>query len=133
MSSFKLAKKDALSCTRTNIYDLHEKKLEYFLFALILLVPSSNSSAHFLKEIQNSGWISKTIKSLIQNVNKRMDKIWNYAYFGMLSFVNLSKPLQTSLDLSKYALATTLPQKRKILHLFTFHNLPNVPFPITSI
>jgi len=30
MSSFKLAKKDALSCTRTNIYDLHEKKLEYF-------------------------------------------------------------------------------------------------------
>jgi hypothetical protein len=30
MSNFKLAKKDALSCTRTNIYDLHEKKLEYF-------------------------------------------------------------------------------------------------------
>ena len=25
-----LAKKDALSDTRTNIYDLHEKKLEYF-------------------------------------------------------------------------------------------------------
>jgi hypothetical protein len=30
MSNFKLAKKDALSDTRTNIYDLHEKKLEYF-------------------------------------------------------------------------------------------------------
>jgi hypothetical protein len=30
MSTFKLAKKDALSYTRTNIYDLHEKKLEYF-------------------------------------------------------------------------------------------------------
>ena len=30
MSGFKLAKKDALSDTRTNIYDLHEKKLEYF-------------------------------------------------------------------------------------------------------
>ena len=30
MSTFKLAKKDALSDTRSNIYDLHEKKLEYF-------------------------------------------------------------------------------------------------------
>jgi len=30
MSTFKLAKKDALSYTRTNIFDLHEKKLEYF-------------------------------------------------------------------------------------------------------
>jgi hypothetical protein len=30
MSNFKLAKKDAVSDTRTNIYDLHEKKLEYF-------------------------------------------------------------------------------------------------------
>ena len=30
MATFKLAKKDALSDTRTNIYDLHEKKLEYF-------------------------------------------------------------------------------------------------------
>ncbi len=30
MASFKVAKKDALSDTRTNIYDLHEKKLEYF-------------------------------------------------------------------------------------------------------
>ena len=30
MATFKLAKKDALSYTRTNIYDLHEKKLEYF-------------------------------------------------------------------------------------------------------
>jgi len=30
MASFKIAKKDALSDTRTNIYDLHEKKLEHF-------------------------------------------------------------------------------------------------------
>ena len=30
MASFKLSKKDALTDTRTNIYDLHEKKLEYF-------------------------------------------------------------------------------------------------------
>lgn len=30
MTSFKLAKKDAVTDTRTNIYDLHEKKLEYF-------------------------------------------------------------------------------------------------------
>ena len=30
MSSFKLAKKDAVSDTRSNIYDLHEKKIEYF-------------------------------------------------------------------------------------------------------
>ena len=30
MASFKLAKKDALSDTRTNIYYLHEKKLDYF-------------------------------------------------------------------------------------------------------
>ena len=30
MANFKLAKKDALSDTRTNIYNLHEKKLEYF-------------------------------------------------------------------------------------------------------
>ena len=30
MSNFKLAKKDAVSDTRSNIYDLHEKKIEYF-------------------------------------------------------------------------------------------------------
>ena len=30
MATFKLSKKDALSNTRTNINDLHEKKLEYF-------------------------------------------------------------------------------------------------------
>ena len=30
MASFKVSKKNALSDTRTNIYDLHEKKLEYF-------------------------------------------------------------------------------------------------------
>ena len=30
MSNFKLAKKDHLTDTRSNIYDLHEKKLEYF-------------------------------------------------------------------------------------------------------
>jgi hypothetical protein len=30
MANFKVSKKDALSDTRTNIYDLHEKKLEYF-------------------------------------------------------------------------------------------------------
>jgi hypothetical protein len=30
MSNFKLAKKDALSYTRTNIYDLHDRKLEAF-------------------------------------------------------------------------------------------------------
>lgn len=30
MSNFKVAKRDALSDTRTNIYDLHEKRLEYF-------------------------------------------------------------------------------------------------------
>lgn len=30
MASFKVAKRDALSDTRTNIYDLHEKKIEYF-------------------------------------------------------------------------------------------------------
>jgi hypothetical protein len=30
MATFKLAKKDALSSSRTNIFDLHEKRLEYF-------------------------------------------------------------------------------------------------------
>jgi len=30
MATFKLAKKDAVSDTRTNILDLHEKKLDYF-------------------------------------------------------------------------------------------------------
>ena len=30
MATFKLAKKDAVSDTRTNIYDLHEKKIEHF-------------------------------------------------------------------------------------------------------
>jgi hypothetical protein len=30
MATFKLAKKDAVSDTRTNIYDLHNKKIEYF-------------------------------------------------------------------------------------------------------
>ena len=30
MANFKLAKKDAVSDTRTNIYDLYNKKLDYF-------------------------------------------------------------------------------------------------------
>ena len=30
MSTFKLSKKDAVSDTRTNIYDLHERKISYF-------------------------------------------------------------------------------------------------------
>lgn len=30
MSTFKITKKNALSDNRTNIYDLHEKKLEHF-------------------------------------------------------------------------------------------------------
>jgi len=32
MTNFKLSKKNALTDTRTNIYDLHEKKLDYFEF-----------------------------------------------------------------------------------------------------
>ena len=30
MATFKLAKKDAVTDSRSNIYDLHEKKLEQF-------------------------------------------------------------------------------------------------------
>jgi hypothetical protein len=50
MSAFKLAKKDALSYTRTTIYDLYEKKLDYF-------ESEKNRKEEYvqtLKELQNS-------------------------------------------------------------------------------
>jgi hypothetical protein len=58
MSAFKLAKKDALSYTRTNIYDLHEKKLEYF-----------ESEKNKLSEYQET--LSKLQKQVPANINER--------------------------------------------------------------
>jgi hypothetical protein len=60
MSKFKLAKKDALSCSRTNLQELHESKLEYFeeekrklpeLYKLLSETPKTNVS--LIRELEN--------------------------------------------------------------------------------
>ena len=77
MATFKLAKKDAVSDTRTNIYDLHEKKLEYFELEkkkLGLYISSLNK----LKKQYNSALLDekytlikqiKKLEELIDNIN----------------------------------------------------------------
>ena len=59
MANFKVAKKDALSDTRTNIYDLHEKKLEYF-----------ESEKNKLQEYQSE---SVLLKNKLNKLNKEID------------------------------------------------------------
>ena len=77
MATFKLAKKDAVSDTRTNIIDLHEKKLEYFELEkkkLGLYISSLNKlkKQYNLASLDEKYTLIKQIKKLeelIDNIN----------------------------------------------------------------
>ena len=74
MATFKLAKKDAVSDTRTNIYDLHEKKLEY-LEAEKKKLPDY---LILLEKIKNKKYIDTTEKyKLNEQLNELEIKISN--------------------------------------------------------
>ena len=72
MSNFKLAKKDALSYTRTNIYDLHEKKLEYFEFEKSKL----NEYQQELSQLKKS-WTMDSSYFLSSRIDEFKKKIYN--------------------------------------------------------
>ena len=86
MASFKLAKKDALSYTRTNIYDLYEKKLEYFVVEKSKLNEYRSSLKKLKKEInfENRHINFKKIEELesrienITNDNELNDYLLNF-------------------------------------------------------
>ena len=61
MANFKVAKKDALSDTRTNIYDLHEKKLEYF-------ESEKNKLSEYFSELEKCKSMDKSFQ-----INKRIE------------------------------------------------------------
>jgi hypothetical protein len=77
MATFKLAKKDAVSDTRTNIIDLHEKKLEYFEsekkklpeYQLLL----SGLKSKIVKDINERVKICRQINILESKINEIMD------------------------------------------------------------
>jgi len=75
MSTFKLAKKDALSYTRTNIYDLHEKKLEYFESEKEKLGEYNQELLRLYKEYQDCVIDMKYKLSL--KINELKNKIFN--------------------------------------------------------
>ena len=62
MSTFKISKKNALSDNRTNIYDLHEKKLE----------KEYESEAKDLTDfiIKEKGWSQMTIRKRLRILQK---------------------------------------------------------------
>ena len=71
MSTFKLAKKDALSYTRTNIYDLHDKKLEYF---------ESEKSKYQeylceMKSLQQKEQFTYEVSTRIEELKKKLENI----------------------------------------------------------
>jgi len=93
MASFKVAKRDALSDTRTNIYDLHEKRLEYFeneksklnqyLFELNSLKQQLNENT----DLDIKYTLTKNINNLESRINliKNDTELNNY----LLDFVSI--------------------------------------------
>jgi len=76
MATFKLAKKDALSSTRTNIFDLHEKKLEYFESEKLKLDEYKALLKKTSKEYINSGIDTKYQLSVkVDELEKRIKNI----------------------------------------------------------
>ena len=75
MATFKLAKKDAVSDTRTNIYDLHEKKIEYFDSEKLKLPDYINLLCDLKKKrsqanLDEKYTLIKQIDELEQSINK---------------------------------------------------------------
>jgi hypothetical protein len=67
MANFKVAKKNAVSDTRTNIYDLHEKKLEFFEI-------EKKNIKKYTAELE---CLQKKEPGNIQKINELSDKIYN--------------------------------------------------------
>jgi len=78
MATFKLAKKDAVSDTRTNIYDLHEKKLEYFESEKLRLNEYTDlleqlKEQYLSVELDERYSLSKKITALEDSINSIMN------------------------------------------------------------
>lgn len=87
MASFKISKKDALSDTRTTLYDLHTKKLEYFDSEKKNL----NKYVSELEEIKNSNSIR--LKELEQKIyNIKNDIELNDYLLDFVSLLNKEQP-----------------------------------------
>jgi hypothetical protein len=74
MSSFKVAKRDPLSDTRTNIYDLHEKKLEYFDSEKSKLKVYQEELKNLKIKVNNTSDLDEKY-SIIKNISELDDKI----------------------------------------------------------
>jgi len=91
MSNFKLAKKDALSCTRTNIYDLHEKKLEYFENEKIRLNEYTLLLDKYKKEHSSFSNNKYELSLKIETLNTKINNIINDSELNeyLLDFYNI--------------------------------------------
>jgi hypothetical protein len=98
MSNFKLAKKNALSYTRTNIYDLHDRKLEYFEDEKKKL-PEYRSNLEKLRNTKNNYEI-KELESKIKNLEQDSDL--NEYLLNFFSIINN--------EISEYSETTTKGQ-----------------------
>ena len=95
MASFKLAKKDALSYTRTNIYDLHEKKLEYFETEKSKLNEYISSLKKLKKEINSEN--RHIYFKKIEELESRIENITNDNELNeyLLNFIEIIKKEDT--------------------------------------
>ncbi len=76
MATFKLAKKDAVSDTRTNIYDLHEKKLEYFESEKKRLPEYTKQLGILKKKLKNATIDEKySLSKQIEELQTKIDNI----------------------------------------------------------
>ena len=105
MANFKVAKKDALSDTRTNIYNLHEKKLEYFESEKKKL-NSYQSQLVSLKEnkvtLDKKYILNKSIEELENKINNIIDdtELNNY----LLEFISIINEYQNENSLFEESL-----------------------------
>jgi hypothetical protein len=95
MANFKVAKRDALSDTRTNIYDLHEKRLEYFENEKNRLSEYRQELARLKEEIKvviemDDKWeISNRIETLMTRIDSiEDDRELNSYLLDFMSIVN---------------------------------------------
>jgi hypothetical protein len=111
MATFKLSKKDALSNTRTNINDLHEKKLEYFesekskLGEYILLLEkykSTNDKSYIIRNkiieietkienIENDKELNEYLLDFFEVINKKENEYENNIFKGQMDTFIQSK------------------------------------------
>jgi hypothetical protein len=77
MANFKLAKKDALSDTRTNIYDLHDKKMEYFETEKSKLNEYQNLLEKYKKKVKSLSNDSNEIYKINNDIRELEQRIEN--------------------------------------------------------